>query len=342
MQDLIHDKKLFDRLYDDYKKNTSKIASKFWENYVKSISNELEVNGLKNFGKKFIITLGGFGDIPKLTPRPLVRRVFKIPLIYKFLEKKYTYYIVNNVKNNFFNLLKNDKFELSDLLIHLGNKLNTKTLPFKLIRTVKINNNLIPHSYTKGAINLDIILKVIDFYNLNISFEDLYAKNIMDIGGGIGSILHSFKEHNEMNKYNQNSKYYLIEQFPVSYLAYKNLLYFNDDDVSINSDNNKLNVITNTSIGSLNYLNISFFFNSSSFQEMDINQIEEYISFIKTHASKKSYLACFLYPSNKELSSDKKVVRLMNNHFELLGWDKNYYDKYRGAIQGILYLYKVK
>lgn len=86
MSDLIHDKKLFDRLYDDFK-NTSKISSKYWENYVKSISNELEVNGLKNFGKKFIITSGGFGDIPKLTPRPLARRVFKIPLIYKFLEK---------------------------------------------------------------------------------------------------------------------------------------------------------------------------------------------------------------------------------------------------------------
>jgi hypothetical protein len=341
MSDLIHDKKLFARLYDDFK-ITSKNSSKYWDNYVKSIVNEIEVNGLKNFGKKFVITSGGFGDVPKLTPRPLARRVFKIPIIYKFLEKKYTYYLVNKIKNNFFNLLRNDKFELSDLLIHLGNKLNTKTKPFNLIRTVKIKNNLIPHSYTKGAINLDIILKVIDFYNLNISFEDLYAKNIMDIGGGIGSILHSFKEHNEMNKYNQDSKYYLIEQFPVSYLAYKNLLYFNDGDVSINSDNDKLNVITNTSIGSLNYLNISFFFNSSSFQEMDINQIEEYISFIKTHASKKSYLACFLYPSNKQLSSDKKVVRVMNNHFELLGWDKNYYDKYQGGIQGILYLYKVK
>lgn len=87
MSDLIHDKKLFARLYDDFK-ITSKNSSKYWENYVKSIVNEIEVNGLKNFGKKFVITSGGFGDVPKLAPRPLARRVFKIPIIYKFLEKK--------------------------------------------------------------------------------------------------------------------------------------------------------------------------------------------------------------------------------------------------------------
>ena len=338
---MVHDKKLYAKLVDDYKRGSKK-SSKFWDNYVKNISDEVEINGLENFGKKYVITSGGFGDIPKLSPRPLARRVFKIPLIYKFLEKKYTYFLVNRVKNNFFNFLKNDEFELSDLLIHLGNKLNKKTRPFKLIRTVKIKNNLIPHSYTKGAILLDIILKITDFNNLNISFKDLYARNVMDIGGGIGSILHSYKEHNEINKYNQDSKYYLIEQFPISYLAYKNLLYFNDGDVSINSDDDKLNVITNTSIDSIDYLDISFFSNSSSFQEMDTTQIEEYISFIKKHASKKSYMACFLYPSNKQLSFDKKVVRLMNKHFELLGWDKNYYERYGGAISGILYLYKVK
>ena len=68
---------------------------------------------------------------------------------------------------------------------------------------------------------------------------------------------------------------------------------------------------------------------------------KEYVHTIDLELSKNSYLGCFLYPSSKRSNSDRAVLSILNNHFKLLGWEHNYFDKHIGAITGIMYLYQV-
>ena len=342
-----HNEESYLKLKNEYDDSENKPSS-FWHQYVNDICNEIEKNGFKNYGTSYKLTYGGFGDTPKITPRPLLRKIFKIPLIYKYFEKKYVYFVLDRVKKNFYNNLSKDQFAKMDLLIHLSKKLNIKTINSKVVRKILVEGNQIPHSYTKGAIYLDIIEKIIDFYNLKIDFNNLFNSNIIDIGGGIGSILHCYFEFNKINNFNKKALFILLDQFPVSYIAKQNLEYFTENKVSILSDNNslingsKMYVLQNTTSSKLTNLNISFYFNSSSFQEMEEYQVLDYCKFIENNAAEESYLASFLYPSNNDLNSDKAILKILSNKFNLLGWDKNYFDKYQGGTSGILYLYKIR
>lgn len=343
-----HDNNAFDYLKKEYQ-SSGISPSGFWDQYVQDICKEINENGFKNYGSNYKLTYGGFGDTPKITPRPLFRKILKLPVLYRFFEKKYVYFVINRVKKTFFHNLINDDFSKKELLIHLAEKLHDKTIKSRLVRKVDVNQKEIPHSYTKGAIYLDIIEKIISFNNLEINIKNLFNSNVIDIGGGIGSILHSFYEYNILNDINPQSSFVLLDQFPVSYIAKQSLEYFTDSEVLIldkTNDNTlkkgKLHIMQNTSSSELRNMDFSLFFNSSSFQEMDEKHVFEYCEFIEKNASDESYLACFLYPSNQEKNSDKAVVKILNNRFTLLGWDKNYFDKYRGGTSGILYLYKVK
>ena len=341
-----HDIDTYEKLKLSYESSNIK-PSNYWKNYVDSICKEIEKNGFKNYGRKYILTSGGFGDTPKITPRPLIRKIFKFPFIYKFLEKKYVFYILKKVRKNFFSYLKNDDFSKVDLLEYVSDKIDKKTRNSNIIRTVEINSKIIPHSYTKGAIYLDMIEKIIEFENLRINIKDLFKNNVIDIGGGVGSIIHSFYEYKLLKQINTLSKFVLLEQFPISYIAKQNLQYFLGEsidliDKNINKKSSNILICQNTTLNVANYLNVSLYFNSSSFQEMDKEQIIEYCKFMEKNKAEKSYLACFLYPSNKPNNSDKEVLKILNKRYNLLGWDKNYFDKYQGGIQGNLFLFSLK
>ncbi len=340
-----HDIEIYDRLKLEYENSNIK-PSKYWNDYVISICNEIEKNGFQYYGKKYILSSGGFGDTPKITPRPLIRKIFKFPFFYKFLEKKYVFYILKKIRKNFFSYLKNDDFSKVDLLEFISDKIDKKTRSSSIVRTVKINSKIIPHSYTKGSIYLDMIEKIIEFENLNFDIKDLLKNNVVDIGGGVGSIIHSFYEYKLLKQYKPTSKFILLEQFPVSYIAKQNLEYFSGESIdlfetNIHDKSSNILVCQNTSLNNIDDLNVSLYFNSSSFQEMDKKQIKGYCKFMEENKAYISYLACFLYPSNKPHNSDKEVLKILNKRYRLLGWDKNYFDKYQGGIQGNLYLYSL-
>ncbi len=338
------DKKQYQKLKEIDKINLNS-HSDFWKEYVHTIDLELSKNGFKNFGNKYSSNAGGFGDAPKITPRPFLRRIFKIPLIYRMLELFWVKALTKKTETSFFSYLESEKLTTINLLRHIANKVNEQTKELDIIRVINVDDKIIPHSYTKGAIHLHMIEKIISQNHLKISFNDIYNNNIIDIGGGIGNILHSYYEYNKINKFNPNSKFCILEQFPVSYMAKENISYMSGVNVKVyNNDNDEygeINVIQNSSIANISKLNVSFYFNSSSFQEMNKNQIIEYIDFIKLNSSKNSYLGCFLYPSSKRSNSDRAVLSILNNHFKLLGWEHNYFDKHIGAITGIMYLYQV-
>ncbi|MDC0966628.1 putative sugar O-methyltransferase [Alphaproteobacteria bacterium] len=342
-----HDVETYQNLKKEYDNAIMNKTSDYWSGYIQDIVSEIEENGLSNFGKKYIANAGGFGDAPKITKRPLIRKLCKIPFIYHFLEKKYVEFRLGRVKTTFFNNLRNSKyFSQVDLLEYIAKKIDNRTRTVSPLRIVDIDKFQIPHSYTKGAIYLHMIDKIIEFNDLNISMKDIMANNVMDIGGGIGSILHTFYEFNQFKRINVNSKFFLLDQFPVSYIARQNLRFFSEQNVAIFNggllDDTNIYVIQNTSNKSFRNNNISLFLNSSSFQEMDNEQVLEYIDLIKSNAAENSYLASFLYPSFKKENSDKATIRILNDNFELLGWEKNYFDIYWGGVSGILYLYKIK
>lgn len=341
-----HDLELYQKLKKEFDDSTFNKTSDYWSGYIKNIVYELDKNGLNNFGRKYVTNAGGFGDAPKIGQRPLLRKIFKLPFVYKFLEKQYVNFYIKRIKEHFFNSLKSTNyFSKSDLLIYISQKLNNKTRSVNPIRVVDVDNNLIPHSYTKGAIYLDMIEKIIEDNNLDFKLDHLFENNVMDIGGGVGSILHSFYEYHKYKEIENNSKFFLYEQFPVSYIAKQSLEYFSGQNVSmfgheVKNTSNIL-VIQNTLDKEITNQNISLFFNSESFQEMDEEQIKDYIEVMKNNASKESYLASFFYPSVKKSNSDKKVIKIFNNSFRLIGWEQNYYSHYLGGIQGILYLYRI-
>jgi hypothetical protein len=69
----------------------------------------------------------------------------------------------------------------------------------------------------------------------------------------------------------------------------------------------------------LEKLNIKFFFNANSFQEMDAAQIEAYCEFMNRNKSTSSYLAAFFYDSNKESNSPKMPLDILRNNFSIVG-----------------------
>ena len=95
-----HNEESYLKLKNEYDDSENKPSS-FWHQYVNDICNEIEKNGFKNYGTSYKLTYGGFGDTPKITPRPLLRKIFKIPLIYKYFEKKYVYFVLDRVKKKF-------------------------------------------------------------------------------------------------------------------------------------------------------------------------------------------------------------------------------------------------
>lgn len=227
---LKHNKEDYNGLKKDYQQS-HRDSSLYWSNYVKDICDEIEKNGFKNYGSNYKLTSGGFGDTPKIPPRPSLRRLFKIPFIYKYLEKKYVDYINKKTKLNYFNHLKSDDFSKVDLLEHIAKKIHNKTLKSTVVRRVNINEYEIPASYTKGGVYLDIIEKIIDFYKLPLKINDLFESNVIDIGGGIGSIIHSFYEYNSLYNLNSTANFILLDQFPVTYIGKQNLEYFTGQKV---------------------------------------------------------------------------------------------------------------
>ena len=61
---------------------------------------------------------------------------------------------------------------------------------------------------------------------------------------------------------------------------------------------------------------------------------------MKTNKAVLSFLACYLYDSDKNNNNPLKVVKILNSEFNLLGSEK-YENKEEGFVKGTLYLYKI-
>ena len=85
-------------------------------------------------------------------------------------------------------------------------------------------------------------------------------------------------------------------------------------------------------------LNVKLFFNSNSFQEMDSEQIYNYVKFMNGNKGKSSYLICFFYSTSAERNSPKTALEIFQSEFQLIA-NQNF--ELQGLVSGDMYLYQI-
>jgi hypothetical protein len=184
----------------------------------------------------------------------------------------------------------------------------------------------------------------------------------MDIGGGYGPVIDIFYTYKNQNLIGNGSINYQLEQFPVSFIANQYLNYRHkgkvlDPILNANFDyenqehlNQSFRILQSSVSNLVKGLNIKFFFNSNSFQEMDKEQVEEYVRFMKDNSAETSFLGSFYYNTgagdakksqvwNSEKGSIHASIDLFNREFKLI--DKIDFAM-NGYVPGTLFLYELK
>ena len=95
-----HNEESYLKSKNEYDDSESK-SSPFWHKYINDICNQIEKNGYKNCQTSHNLVYVSFGNTPKIKPRSILRKIFRIPFIYRYFEKKYVYLVLNRVKKNF-------------------------------------------------------------------------------------------------------------------------------------------------------------------------------------------------------------------------------------------------
>ena len=235
----------------------------------------------------------------------------------------------------------------------LSKELNGVTEALKINRYMLIEGSKVPWRYLQFFAYIELIHQLIETNKLKINIEDLLNGNTLDIGGGYGPVTDGFYSYKRMNNIGNNSTDYILEQYPVSFIANQYLTYRHKDIIlyPLSSDNDLLTkkeeaghnirVIQNTASDNLKNLNIGLFFNSNSFQEMDLSQVKHYSKFMKENKSSSSYLMCFYYADydfNSGRNSPKPSLEIFESEFNLLGKSVLSLD---GFVDGTLYLFEV-
>ena len=344
---------LLDKLEDSYLTSTQNVSSQYWSTHVgestrgdehlgqlSRIKAALAKEGLSGFGTNPDTTFG-FGDASKFNPRPRLRRLIKIPVVYKMIEKYSVIYSINKYKNSFFACYKKI-FKDLNFVHYMFDQLTQSTKNLKIRCAISLEGKLVPRRSLFFLINLEKIKVILKRANSNLELRDILDGNYMDIGGAYGGpidVVHLYKKFHKIGK---GSISYVLEQFPVSYVANQYLEYRHEGDILpptfldneiIPTDISKtdetagigshsfLRIIQNTSAKSSSGksssgLDINFFFNSNSFQEMDDQQIIDYCEFMKKNKSKRAFLGVCFYLGG---ATAERAISILNENFKCLG-----------------------
>ena len=225
---------------------------------------------------------------------------------------------------------------------------------------IKVHGIELPWRYSVAALYLELIENIVSKYDSNLNLKDFLNGNFLDIGGGYGAMCETVNIFKELFDV-RNTKSYVLEQFPASYICRQYLDYNSNKNVEIitneyefKNEDSSLGVIQSCKKNIVG-LNISFFFNSNSFQEMDDFIIENYVEFIKNNSSRKSYVGLFLYDSNKTKSKEniyvgpERVTKILERNFSLIGslsykelLDINDTRFNNNFLNGSLFIYKIE
>tara|TARA_Y100000746_G_scaffold224074_1_gene226270 strand:- start:335 stop:1396 length:1062 start_codon:yes stop_codon:yes gene_type:complete len=349
-KNLKYDVNLFKLFLDSYYSIEYK-PSQYWKSYVDQIINVLKKDHLDQFGSDYFLTKG-FGDAIKYTPKKKLRKILRIPFLYKIAEKKLALYRYGKAKKIIFSKAK--KFITDENLVNkICDSLDSTTRNLRIERFVYAYNKKIPWRYLMFVLYYELLLKILNNNKIKYDIKSLINGNFMDIGGGYGSVADGIYILKSMLGIGKGTANQVLEQFPVSFIANQYLSYrhpnklfsplLKTDDYKKNKSKDEASffqVIQSNVSSNLKNQNITLYFNSNSFQEMDLSQVKNYVQMIKTNKATLSFLACYFYYSDKNNNSPQKVINILSREFHLLGFEE-YENKEGGFVPGRLYLYKI-
>lgn len=350
---------LYSKLKKSWIKNKGE-SSKYWLEYVVLMTSIIDSKGLEGFGYNYSLTRG-FGDVRKIPKSSKLRNFFRFSILYKPLEIFLAFY---RYKKNRLVIKKSKPLVWESLykkLTFISNQISDKTNELGINRCVNVDGKEIPWRYSMSLFYLETIQNIFSRHDSQVTFSKLLAGNFMDIGGGYGVMcdtVNIFKNITDV----KNTKTYILEQFPVSYICYQYLNYSYSQKVDIISEefdfkrNESTSCVIQSCKKSLKDLNVSFFFNSNSFQEMDDKNIKDYVKFMINNSSEESYLGVFLYNSQKSFkrqntlhySGPERVNNILKINFSLIGslttyemFKLNSCEMNKNFIDGEMFIYKI-
>jgi len=335
----------------------------YWKEYTELILRVIKKSQLTQFGISYNLTRGFGESMPypwerekyslKNFPSSRLKKLIKIEPLYFFIRKLLLDF--SHSKQRSYSFEKNASFFKEKIYIEKASKeISIITRRLGINRYFKVNKRDITQKIMQSFVYFQLIKNIISKNKFQYKLETLIAGNSLDIGGGYGAFVDAISIFKSSKDIGSNSINYEIDQFPVTFIANQYLKYrygnslirpaynISSSQVEINSsDKQKFRVIQNNIINKISDLDINFFFNSNSFQEMDTKQIEEYADFIKRNKSSNSVLAFYCYLDQREENNSDKVFSTFSKYFKFIGSSEFGYEKvkYGGFVPGIMFLF---
>ncbi len=349
-------------LFLELKKNRAK-PSDYWKEYTELIESVIKKSKLSKFGISYNLTRG-FGEAMaypwerekfafKKFSSSRLRKLIKFDLIYFFIRKMLTDFAHAKQRSRAFD--KNAYFFKEKKYIEKASQKNSIVVRrLGINKYFKVNNKDVTWNIMQSFVYFELIKKIISQSKFKYSLEKLIEGNTVDIGGGYGGFLDAISIFKSSKNIGSKSINFQIDQFPVTFIANQYLKYRYGKDLikpayniqtikekETNLDRQKFRVIQNNIANKISNLNIGFFFNSNSFQEMEKFQIVEYAEFINRNKSSNSVLAFFCYLNEREQNNSEKVLLTFSKYFKFIGSSEFGYEKVKfgGFVPGTMYLF---
>lgn len=347
---LRHDKALFQQ-FEESSDNSGFAPSEYWKQYTELIRAEINREGLSGFGRNANLTRG-FGDARTYPARKRIRDILKLRFLYRPVEIILGHITQNRSQTTLYAGVKQWLTEI-DFIDDLATEIDPVQKSLRINRVININNRRVPFRYLQAILYVELLKKVLGRDLPTASIDDILSGNTLDIGGGYGVVSDCINIFKRSHKIGVGTTDYIIDQFPVAYIAqqylanrYPNVIrnpVLSDADVEVPThiEANSVRVIQSSSIHGLNGLDIKYFFNSNSFQEMEPSQVSRYIEFIKNNQSKNSYVGCFFYHGKRVDNKMEPVLALLSEVFTLVG-STELRDVPNGVVSGVYFLFSVR
>lgn len=301
------------------KKDILYTAGNFWKNYEKKIIDSINNNKLEEFrsweGGSGIGSIHSFGGGSEFKARNFLRNYHPLDNSFNFIDESYVVKKYNSLINRlipYFRFLKFFLFRTAELKNYYKNLRNQyirekyyqiSYLDKELVEIQDSNFGLKKEEFVNidGKIYTDRFLNdlfKINFLKKNINFDDI--NTIVELGAGIGLLASVFL------KLKKNVKYLIIDIPPtICFSSYflKNLGFKVFDIENYKSFDEKTNINLKTiykeydvvcippwDLPRLDDFKFDLFVNVASFQEMEKDQVLNYLSKLNIYIKKFMYL----------------------------------------------------
>lgn len=291
----------------------------FWRFYAKRMASVIRTEGLAEFRSSAAIGKG-FADVAILDPLDLmagslrgrvlslIRKVWPVSNLARSYEQLISKYDrqLDRYRSSYYNAVLADWLEA----LRQGGEL-PDSLIAKPARTVTFSFEEIGESYLSP-------LAWVTEYSTQVDFTGI--TKVLEIGGGFGAMCHTL-----LHFYPNIVKYAYIDVPPTLYVGTQYLKSVFGDDVVVDYRKTRLEPDINFSRDDRRQIfalapwqieawtsQCDFFWNSSSFQEMPVESVRNYLRHVSRLSATTSRLGLFLYNDDRHMTlSSHELTRLL-------------------------------